>query len=439
MKTADLIVQGRWVVPVEPLGAVLEHHAIVVVEGRIAAIMPQDTVGRHYRSAALRDLRGHVLLPGLVNAHTHAAMNLLRGFADDQPLQRWLQEYIWPAEAKWVSAEFVRDGTKLAIAEMLLGGTTCFQDMYMFPDVVADVAHAAGIRAVIGLILLDFATPWAVDAEDYLNKALEVHDKLKQEPLLRPAFAPHAPYTVSDASLQRMRILADELELPVHIHLHETADEVQDSVAQHQMRPIERLQRLGLFGPSLCAVHMTQLLPAEIEQLAAHNVSVVHCPESNLKLASGLCPVKQLLNAGVNVAIGTDGAASNNDLDMFGEMRTAALLAKIVAADASAFSAAEVLRAATLSGAEALGLTTEIGSLVVGKSADFIAVNLDTLQTLPVFDPIAQLVFSAGREQVSDVWIGGREVVRERQLQTLDAAALMADAAKWRERLMRKS
>ena len=436
MKTADLIVQANWVVPIEPLGKVLERHALVIVDGRIAAIMPQDTVGQHYRSPVLRDLSDHVLLPGLVNAHTHAAMNLLRGYANDTPLTIWLEDHIWPAEAKWVSEEFVRDGTELAIAEMMLGGTTCFQDMYMFPYAAGQAAHDTGMRAVIGLILIDFPTPWAVDASDCLKKALTVHDQLKPYLLLRTAFAPHSLYTVPDASMQQMRILAEELELPIHIHLHETANEVKDSVAQHRMRPIERLQQLNIFGPNLCAVHMTQLLPAEITQLSNHNVNVVHCPESNMKLASGMCPVKSLLDAHINVALGTDGAASNNDLDMFGEMRTAALLAKVVAADASAFSAAEVLYAATLGGARALGLEAEIGSLAIGKSADFIAVNLASLQTQPVFDPIPQLVFSAGREHVSDVWINGREVVRDRVLQTLNPDRLMATANKWRNRLM---
>ena len=435
MKTADLIVYGGWVIPIEPPGAIWEQHAVIISGGRIEAIMPRSETSAHYRSDTVRDLNDHVLIPGLVNAHTHAAMNLFRGIADDLPLITWLQQHIWPAEAKWISPDFVRDGTRLAIAEMLLGGTTCFQDMYMFPNAASDAAHEAGIRAVIGLILIDFPTPWAANPEEYLAKGLELHDRLKSDPLLTTAFAPHAPYTVSDTSMERMRILAEELDLSVHIHLHESAETVAKSIDQYNMRPLERLNKLNILNPNLCAVHMTQLLPEEIELLAEYNVNVVHCPESNLKLASGLCPVKQLLDAGINVGIGTDGAASNNDLDMFGEMHTAALVAKIVAADPSAFTAPQVLRAATLGGAQALGLAHEIGSLEIGKSADMVAVTLNTLQTQPVFHPVSQLVFSAGREHVNNVWIAGREIVRDRELQTLDAMALLKNAAKWQARL----
>jgi 5-methylthioadenosine/S-adenosylhomocysteine deaminase len=431
----DNLLHAQWIIPVVPEDRVLEDHCLVIHGGRIHDILPSEQARTKYRAEHAYELPGQALIPGLINAHTHAAMSLLRGLADDLPLMTWLNEHIWPAEGKWVGTEFVHDGSQLAIAEMLLGGTTCFNDMYFFPDVTARAADAAGIRAVVGLIAIDFPSAWAADGDAYLHKGLEVHDQFRGNQLIRTAFAPHAPYSVADRLLERVRIFADELDIPIHIHLHESNDEILQGLQQYGNRPMQRLQELGLLSPALLAVHMTHLAAGEIEQFALGGGHVVHCPESNLKLASGFCPVRDLLRAGVNVALGTDGAASNNDLDMFSEMRTAALLAKGVAADASAVPAARALSMATIHGARALGLGDEIGSLEIGKSADLVAVDLNSLHSQPVYHPISQLIYACSREQVRHVWVAGRQVINEGQLTTLDRAELLQRAMHWRNRI----
>lgn len=435
MQDIDLLIHARWVLPVEPAGAVLENHAVAVHRGRILELAPSTEAEARYRPAQVLRRDSHVLLPGLVNAHTHAAMSLMRGLADDLPLMRWLEEHIWPAEGRWVSAEFVQDGTELAVAEMLLGGTTCFADMYFFPGAAARAALKCGIRACIGMIVIAFPSAWAASSDEYLSKGMALRDRHKDEPLLSFMFAPHAPYTVDDAVLRRVRTYADELDVPVQIHVHETAQEVSDALKAKGTRPLARLDALGLLNPGLMAVHMTQLEEPEIAQLAETGVSVVHCPESNLKLASGFCPVAKLRAAGVNLALGTDGAASNNDLDMFGEMRSAALLAKGVAGDPAALPAAAVLEMATLGGARALGLAEHTGSLRPGKWADLVAVDLDAAATQPVYNPVSQLVYAAGRDQVSDVWVAGRQLVQAHRLTRLDLAELRRRAAEWRARI----
>ncbi len=431
----DQIVAASWVVPVEPRGVVLEDHAVLIAAGRIVALMPREQALAAYPGVPATMLPEHVLMPGLVNAHTHAAMALMRGIADDLPLMTWLNDHIWPAEGKVMGPDFVREGTELAIAEMLRGGTTCISDMYFFPDVAAAVARRMGMRAMLGLLVIDFPTAWASSADQYFSKAMEVHDQLAGDALLRSCIAPHAPYTVCDENLERVRTLADQLEVPVHMHVHETAQEVADSVKQHGVRPLARLQRLGLVNNSLIAVHMTQLTSAEIEACAEGGVSVVHCPESNLKLASGFCPTAALLEAGVNVAIGTDGSASNNDLDMFGEMRSAALLSKAVASRADVFDSASALEAATLGGARALGWDQEIGSLLPGKAADMVAVDFSGLHNQPVLNPLSHLVYVASRHQVSDVWVAGRRRVKGGRLVDVDEAALKLQSQRWISRL----
>jgi 5-methylthioadenosine/S-adenosylhomocysteine deaminase len=434
MQNADLLVLPRWLVPVEPAGTVLEDHALVVRDGRIVDLLPADFARQSWHAAETLTLPQHAVLPGLVNLHTHAAMSLLRGLADDLPLMDWLQHHIWPAEGAHVSRRFCEDGVRLACAEFIRGGITCFNDMYFFPDATAEVASAAGLRAAIGLIVLDFPTAWAQPGE-YLHKGLEVHDRLKHDPLIRTVFAPHAPYTVSDGPLREVRKYANELGIPIHMHVHETAGEIEQAVANGGPRPWQRLKDLGLVGPDLIAVHMTQLTDAEIADCAEHGVSVAHCPESNLKLASGFCPVAKLLAAGVNVALGTDGAASNNDLDLLGEMRTAALLAKGVAGDASAVPAHAALHMATLAGAKALGLNGEIGSLVKGKAADFIAIDLGEIGTQPLYNVISQVVYASSRHQVSDVFVAGRALLRDRRFQTVDERAIVARAQEWRAKV----
>ncbi len=431
----DTLIEARWVIPVEPDGVVHEDHAVAIDDGRILDLLPSGEARTRYRARTVRELPDHVLIPGLVNAHTHAAMTLLRGLADDLPLMRWLKEHIWPAEARWVGTEFTHDGTQLAMAEMLRGGTTCFNDMYFFPDVAARAASACGMRACVGLIVIDFPSAWAADWEEYLSKGLALHDRYRGDPLIRTAFAPHAPYSVGDAALARIRTLADELDLPVHMHVHETADEVRQSEQEHGMRPLQRLHALGLVSPALLGVHMTQLTEDEIGLLAETGAHVIHCPESNLKLASGFCPVERLAHAGVNVALGTDGAASNNALDLLGEMRSAALLAKAVSGEAAALPAARALRMATLNGARALGLGEEIGSLEPGKAADLVAVHLGELETEPVYHPVSQLVYAAGRHQVTDVWVAGRALLEGRVLTTLDPIPVRERARAWRTRI----
>ena len=403
-------------VPVEPAGVVLEHHAVAVRDGKIEAVVPAAGAAARFPGYEERDLPDHVLIPGLVNAHTHAAMTLLRGLADDLPLMRWLQEHIWPAEAKHASADFVRDGTLIACAEMLRGGVTCFNDMYFFPEAALEASRAAGMRSVHGIIVFEFASAYGAGPAEYLQKGLALRDRCRNEPLASFCLAPHAPYTVSDATFRQVAALAAELDLPVHTHLHETREEVERSVAEHGVRPLERMRRLGLVGPGLIAVHAVHLQPEEIALLARHGSSVVHCPSSNLKLASGFCPVDALIKNGINVALGTDGAASNNRLDLFQELRGAALLAKAVANDAQALPAHAALHAATLGGAHALGLEALTGSLVPGKAADLVAVDMSAPELAPCYDPVSHLVYAAGRENVSHVWVGGNELLRERNL-----------------------
>jgi 5-methylthioadenosine/S-adenosylhomocysteine deaminase len=436
MKSVDTLIHARWVIPVEPANLVLERHSVAIQGGRIVALLPTDEAKRQFQPAESLEFASHALIPGFVNAHTHAAMSLFRGLADDLPLMDWLQKHIWPAEGKWVGAEFVRDGTQLAIGEMLKSGTTCFNDMYFFPEVAAHAAQEAGIRAVVGLIVLDFPSAWAQNADEYLHKGLQLRDGLKHSDLVTMTFAPHAPYTVSDGPLEKVAMYAEELRMPVHIHVHETAHEVEESMSRFGVRPLERLAKLGLLGPRLIAVHMTQLLAEEMVALATANASVAHCPASNLKLASGFCEVGKLIKAGVNVALGTDGAASNNNLDMLEEMHLAALLAKGVAGDATAVPAAQALRMATLNGARALGLDSEIGSLINGKRADIAAIDLSGIDTLPLYDPLSQIVYAANRNDVTDVWVNGRRVLASRHLATLDPAALAAKAAAWRDKIL---
>jgi len=432
---ANTVLIGRWVIPVEPMGTVLEHHAVAIDAGRIVELLPAAEARSKYASAEVVELPDHALLPGFVNAHTHAAMTLFRGLADDLPLMQWLTQHIWPAEQKWVGTEFVRDGTELAIAEMIRSGTTCFSDMYFFPEETARTCLAAHMRVVVGMILVDFPTSYAQTVDEYLHKGLKLHDDLRTNALATTAFAPHAPYSVSDDPFRRLRTLNAEINRPVHIHLHETAHEVDEALAKSGCRPFARLAALDLVDPNLVAVHMTQLNDEEIKQLAAVKASVVHCPQSNLKLASGFCPVSTLLDAGVNVALGTDGAASNNDLDMMEEIRTAALLGKAVADNAAAVPAPMALQMATLNGARAFGLDDHIGSLVAGKSADIIAIDLSAIATTPVYDPISQIVYSATRDQVTDSWIAGRRVMANRQLTTLDVPRVRQKADEWRVKI----
>ena len=431
----DLIIQARWIIPVEEDSVTLEQHALVINDGIIIDLLCWQKAEQKYQANRVEKLHKHTLIPGLINSHTHASMTLMRGIADDLTLMNWLQNHIWPLEQKWMSEAFVRDGTDLAIAEMIRGGTTCFNDMYFFPDITAQQAIHHGIRASIGLILIDFPTIWAENSEAYIEKGLALHDQHRHQPLITTPFAPHAPYTVSDEPLVKARTLADELELQIHMHLHETSHEVEDQRQKTRQTPIQRLHELGLLSPSFMAVHMTQLSDEEIKLIAETGTHIIHCPESNLKLASGFCPVAKCIEAGINVAIGTDGAASNNDLDMFGEMRTAALLAKGVSGDASAVPAITALKMATINGAKALGIDNNTGSLTIGKAADVIAIDLEQLETQPLYDPISQIVYAASRQQVTDVWVAGKQLLKQRQLTTINLDDLKIKITQWQQRL----
>jgi len=435
MKTVDTILHARWILPVTESDPILHDHCIVIDDGRITEILPSTTVSLQYSADIEKTYRQHLLMPGLINAHTHSPMSLFRGIANDLPLEDWLHNHIWPAESKWVSDEFVHDGTQLAIAEMLRSGTTCFNDMYFFPEVTARLARDIGIRACIGLIAIDFPSAWASNADEYIDKGLQLRDHFRSDSLIHTPFAPHAPFSVSDEPLQRIRVLADEMDLPIHIHLHETADEIAQSIQQYGKRPLERLNELGLVSPNLMAVHLTQVTDDEIALLANSGSHVVHCPESNLKLASGFCPVTRLMDAGINVALGTDSSASNNDLDMLGEMRTASLLAKGVSQNASALSAMQTVRMATLNGARALGLEQDTGSLEAGKYADIIAIDFSSLEMQPVYNPVANLVYSSSREQVSDVWVAGKHLLKDRQLTTLNEQEIMLKCQQWNDKI----
>ena len=432
--TLDLLLLPTWLVPVEPAGVVLKDHGVGIRDGRIVFIGPRAQALKLVATQT-RELPDMLLSPGLINAHGHAAMTLFRGMADDLPLMTWLEQHIWPAEAKWVDEDFVRDGTNLAIAEQLKGGITCFSDMYFYPKVASECVHNSGIRAQIAIPILDFPIPGASNADESLRQAVEMFADLKFHPRIKIAFGPHAPYTVGDENLEKIRVIADELDAAIHMHVHETAFEVHQAVEQNAERPVARLARLGLLGPRFQAVHMTQISDDDLAMLVESNSSVIHCPESNLKLASGFCPVERLWQAGVNVAVGTDGAASNNDLDLLGETRTAALLAKAVAGSATALDAHRALRMATLNGARALGIESDTGSIEIGKAADLVAFDLSGLAQQPVYDPVSQLIYATGRDCVKHLWVGGKQLLDDRRLTRLDEQQLCATARAWGERI----
>jgi 5-methylthioadenosine/S-adenosylhomocysteine deaminase len=431
------ILKPEWIITVNADFEVLEDFAVVIEDNRILSLTAVDEIRDLpcYPQAQVVELPGRALMPGLVNGHTHASMSLLRGIADDLPLMEWLGQHIWPAEAKWVDAVFCVDGFELAAAEMIRSGTTCMNDMYFFADEIARSAERIGMRLVVGLIVLDFPSVWAQNADEYLHKALAVHDEVRGYGLVGTAFAPHAPYTVADEPLRQIAMYSNELDVPVHMHLHETAHEVAEAEKKTGQRPLQRIDQLNLLNSNLIAVHMTELNEFEIERIAEAGVNVAHCPESNLKLASGLCPLARLLEQGVNVCLGTDGAASNNDLDMLGEMRSAALLAKGVSGDASACTARQALEMATINGARALGMADRIGSIEAGKCADLIAVDLQYLNTQPVYDPVSQIVYAASSHQVSDVWIDGVEQLRDYEFCQLDSKRIIARAKSWAQKI----
>jgi len=432
--TADTLIHPGWIVPVLPHGVVLENHSIALTGERISALLPTPQA-RMIDAQQELELPGQVLLPGLVNCHGHAGMSLLRGYADDLPLMPWLEQHIWPAEGAHMSEDFVGVGAELAIAEMIRSGTTTFSDMYFFPDICAATAQRLGMRCQITFPIFDFPTAWGRDADEYISKGLAVRDTFKHSPLVTVVFGPHATYTVCEDNLAKVAILAAELDTAVHIHLHETSGEVLLAVEQNGERPLDMLQRLGLLGPRTQCVHMTDLGEQDISLLAATGAHVVHCPQSNMKLASGTCPAGKLLERGVNVALGTDSAASNNDLNMFGEMQAAAMLAKLHSSDATALPAADALAMATINGAKAMGIEQNIGSLEVGKQADLIAVDLRGPETQPLYHPLSQLVYVCNGSQVSHSWIAGELVMADRELTRINLGELATRVASWEQRI----
>lgn len=432
---ADIRINARWLVPVAPANTVLHHQAVIIQGDRIAAVVSREEADTRFRARETIDLDHHVVLPGLINMHGHAAMSLFRGMADDLPLMTWLNDHIWPAEGAFISEDFIADGTQLAMAEMLRTGTTTFSDMYFFPEIVAQMAHDAGMRAQVCFPLLDFPTPWGAGPDEYLSKGAAFIREWQGDDYIMPAIGPHAPYTVSDDPMKRALALSADTGAPIQIHLHETAFEVAEALEKSGKRPTARLAELGVLGPRTQCVHMTQIDDSDIDLLKQSGAHVIHCPESNLKLASGLCPVQKLAEAGINVAIGTDGAASNNDLDLFGEISTAAMVAKVVAGDAAALSAHQAIAMATIQGARALGREHELGSLEAGKLADIIAVDLSDPFLQPVYDPASHLVYSNHGRQVSHSWINGIPQVQDGRLTRIDVPDLMLRVQSWSDRI----
>jgi len=440
MQHCDTLIAPRWCIPVEPPGVVLTGHAVIVMDGRITDLLPLEKALNHYQPSVLVERPDHVLIPGFVNAHTHAAMTLLRGLADDMPLETWLHEGVWPAEKRWVSAEMVRDGTALAIAEMLSAGITCFSDQYFFPEIVAETAVDLNMRAMIGTPVVEFPTSWARNAEEYLRKGSDlVHDPYVEHPLISTCYSPHSTSALSDESFTELRVMADQLDVPVQLHLHETAAEIAGSLKKSGKRPFDRLDELGLVNASLLAVHAVHMTDTEVARMAESGVNIAHCPRSNLKLASGIAPITRYRSAGINVAIGTDGAASNNVLDVLSEIRLAALLAKATSDDATAVSADEALRMGTLGAAEALGLAHAIGSIEVGKWADLTCVDLAALNSQPIYDVGSQLIHTATANQVTDVWVAGKHQLDNGKLAHINTDTLLERSNEWRDRITVKT
>lgn len=432
MQLVDHITHAKWIITGEKNQPILENHALVIDKGMIENIIPSSEAKQQYQAKSEDNYAYHALLPGLVNAHTHLGMNYFRGLGCDLMLMDWLNGYMWPAEKKWLSHEFVHDVSLFAMAEMIRSGTTCFNDMFYFPEAIADAALSAGMRGFVGVTIIDFPTPWTQNTDESIEKGLAFYEQYHQQPLITPTLAPHAPYTVSDESFLRVLDLSQSLSLKINVHLHETQAEIDQSMTQYQKRPIKRLQDLGFLSSQVIAIHATQINAEDLEILNATRPSFVHCPESNMKLASGICPVVDLQNLGLNVALGTDSVASNNDLNMLNEMRTATFLAKVTRQDPVCLNVNETLAMGTINGAKALGIEHVVGTLKAGKAADFVAINLDEIETLPVFDPLVQIIYSSSRHQVTDVWVAGKQLLKNRELLTIDEEELKAKASLWK-------
>jgi len=431
----DLIIEARWLATVVRNASLLEHYSVIVKNDNILDLLPTTFARAKYTGTDTICLDEHILIPGLINLHTHAAMNLMRGIADDLPLMQWLNEHIWPAERAFVSPDYVKDASLHACAEMLGGGTTCFNDMYFFPQATAAAINQSGMRANLGLFVSEFANSYANDADDYLQKGFESHDSWRGNAMISSSIAPHAPYTVSNRTFEKIITYAEQLSIGIHTHLHETRDEINQSETQYGVRPIQRLASLGLLGPNFTAAHCVHLLPSEIDILSEHGSHIAHCPSSNLKLGSGIAPVSLMLKNNVNVGIGTDGAASNNRLDMFAEMRLAALLAKGMSEDPTAVTAHQALEMATFNAAKALGLDDQIGSIEIGKKADVVAVRLSDINISPCYDPVSHLVYTCGREHVTHTWVAGKLCYSNGLYANIEPIELKEIIQKWQPKL----
>ncbi len=429
------MIEARWVATVVADAVLLENCSIIVINDTIVDLLPTELARVKYTAHNQINLNEHVLIPGLVNLHTHAAMNLMRGIADDLPLMQWLNEHIWPAERAVVAYDYVQDATLHACAEMLSGGTTCFNDMYFFPQATAAAVRQSGMRANLGLFVSEFANSYASDADDYLQKGFESHDTWRGNAMISSSIAPHAPYTVSNRTFEKVVTYAEQLGISIHTHLHETRDEISQSETQYGVRPIQRLAALGLLGPNLTVAHAVHLLPLEIEMLSEYGCHVAHCPSSNLKLGSGIAPIAALLKGNVNIGIGTDGAASNNRLDMFADMRLAALLAKGSVEDPTVLPAHQALEMVTINAAKALGMDGKIGSIEIGKQADLVAVKLGDVTTSPCYDPISHLVYACGREHVSHTWVAGELCYSNGLYANIEPLELKEIIQKWQPKL----
>jgi 5-methylthioadenosine/S-adenosylhomocysteine deaminase len=429
----DLLVTGGTVVTMDAQRRVIEDGALVVRGETLAAVGPRAEIEARYRAARRLDARGKIVLPGLINGHGHAPMTLLRGVADDLALQEWLEKYIFPAEARNVNAEFVEWGTRLALAEMLRSGITTYADMYYFEDVIARVTKEAGLRGVLGETILDFPAP---DNKTVLAALAYTEDFLKRwkgDPLIRAAVAPHSAYTCSERTLRDSAALARRYSAPILIHVSETKREIGENRAKYGESPVAYLDRVGLFGPDVLAAHCVWVDAADIAILKRRDVGCVHNPSSNMKLASGVAPVLEMLDAGVRLGLGTDGPAGNNDLNMFEEMDLAAKLQKVTRLEPRALSAEQALELATIGGARALHMEKEIGSLETGKKADFILVNTGAPHAVPLYNVYSQIVYALKASDVATVVIAGRTVMQDRRLLTLNEKQILARAREYRD------
>lgn len=428
---SDLMIEARWVATASDDCPLLHNTAIIVTQSEVIDVLPIEAARLKYSASTIACLDEHILIPGLINLHAHAPMSLMRGLADDKPLMTWLNDYIWPTEKAVISHDYVFDASLLSCAEMLAGGITCFNDMYFFPEATADAVLQSGIRANLGITVLDFPSSYANNAEDYLHKGLNARDQWREEKLISTSLAPHAPYTVSDHSFEMILTYADQLSLTIHTHLHETVEEINRSLTEFGQRPIERMFDLGLIGSNLIAAHLVHCTESEIDLMVAHGVSMAHCPTSNLKLGSGIAQTSGMLKKNLNVGLGSDGVASNNKIDLFAEMRLAALLAKGSTQDAAVLPAQQALQMATINGAKALQLEHQIGSIEIGKQADLTAVKLSDYSISPHYDPISHLVYACGREHVTHTWVAGTLRYNNGNLTEISLSQLKDIIHKW--------